>query len=322
MSELTLLEAINLTLAREMARDESVVVLGEEVGQLGGIFGATEALHSQFGDRRVIDTAASEGGVVGLAVGMAMYGLRPVAEIQFADFMWSGLEQLLGEAAKLRYRSGGQYACPLVLRVPYGGGTRGGIYQSASPEAHFCHAPGLSVLAPADAADAAGLLRQALRGSDPVVFLEPKNLYRAGRAVVDEEAIPVGKARLRRSGTDVSVITYGSMVPAVAAAAEAAGERGIEAEVLDLRSLVPMDIAAVLETVAKTGRVVLVNEAPRGGGYMAEVAATISERALLHLEAPIERVTGLDTPVPYVHEAAYLPDAESILAAVERVANF
>jgi 2-oxoisovalerate dehydrogenase E1 component beta subunit len=322
MAEWTIVQGINAALAAEMRRDDRVVVLGEDVGALGGIFGATEGLFEEFGERRVIDTAAAEGGVVGLAVGLALYGLRPVAEIQFADFIWSGFEQVVSEMARLRYRSGGQYSCPVVLRVPYGAGVGGGSYQSSSPEAHFCHVPGINVVAPSDGADAAGLLRSALRGHDPVVVLEPKRLYREGRVGATDDMVAIGSARLRREGADVTLVVYGSTVPAALQAAEAAAARGIQVDVLDLRTLVPLDIAAVLASIAKTGRAVVVSEDSRTAGYAAEIGATLAERAILHLEAPVERVTGLDTPVPYLHEDTYLPDATTIAAAIERVANF
>ncbi len=322
MSDRTIVQGVNATLHSEMQRDDRVVVLGEDVGSLGGIFGATEGLLEAFGPRRVIDTASSEGGIVGLAVGLALYGLRPVVEVQSADFVWSGFEQLVSEMAKLRYRSNGQYSCPVVLRVPYGAGVRGGIYQSQSPEAHFCHVPGINVVAPADSADASGLLRAALRGDDPVVFLEPKRLYREGRGDSGDDVVEIGQARLRREGSDVTLVAYGSTVPAAMGAAEVAAGRGIQADVLDLRTLVPLDIAALLRSIAKTGRAVLVSEASRTGGYAAEIGATLAERAILHLEAPVERVTGLDTPIPYAHEDKYLVDAQQIAAAIERVANF
>ncbi len=322
MSELTIAQAVNHALRAEMFRDDRIVVLGDEVGALGGLFGVTEGLLEEFGDRRVIDTLAAEGGLVGTAVGLALYGLRPVAEIQFADFVWSGFEQLVSEMATLRYRSAGQYTCPVVLRVPYGAGVGGGMYQSQSPEAHFCQIPGITVVAPADGTDAAGLLRSALRGEDPVVFMEPKRLYREGRASMSDEVVPLGSARVRREGADVTLVTYGSTVPVTLEAAQLASARGIQADVLDLRTLVPFDIAALLRSIAKTGRAVLVSEAPRSGGYVAELAATLAERGIMHLEAPVERVTGFDTPVPYAHEDKYLPDVGRITAAIERVANF
>jgi len=322
MTERTIAEAVNQALREEMRRDDRIVLLGEEVGALGGLFGVTEGLLEEFGDRRVMDTFAAEGGLVGTAVGLALYGLRPVAEIQFAGLVWSGFEQLVSEMAKLRYRSAGQYSCPVVLRVPYGAGVGGGMCASQSPEAHFCHIPGITVVAPADGADAAGLLRSALRGDDPVVFLEPQNLYRTGRSTVSDEIVPLGSARLRREGSDVTLVAYGSTIPAALEAAQTAADRGIQADVLDLRTLAPFDIAALLRSIAKTGRAVLVSDAPRTGGFAGELAATLAERAILHLEAPVERVTGFDTPVPYAHEDKYSPDADRITAAIERVANF
>lgn len=323
MKQLSLAQAINRTLRSEMRRDDRIVVLGEDVGGVGGLFGTTEGLLGEFGDQRVLDTASAEGGIIGTAVGMALYGLRPVAEIQFADFVYPGFDQIVSEMAKIRYRSGGQYACPVVLRLPAGGGVRGGIYQSQSPEAHFCHAPGLVVAMPSNAADAAGLLRSALRSPDPVVFLEPKRLYHDGRSEVPEDhEVALGRAAIRREGSDVSVFTYGACVPAALEAAQIAAERGIQTEVVDLRTLQPFDIETVLASIAKTGRAVVVAEAPRTASFAAEIAATLAERAILHLEAPVLRVTGFDTPVPLHFEDAYLPDADRVVAAIERVANF
>ncbi len=323
MPDLNMAQAINRTLSVEMRRDDSIVLLGEDVGALGGLFSTTEGLLDDFGERRVIDAPTGEGGVIGTAVGMALYGLRPVTEIQFADFVWPGFEHIVSEMSRIRYRSGGQYACPLVLRLPYGGGVGGGMYQSQSPEAYFCHTPGLVVAAPSDPTDAAGMLRAALRGDDPVVFLEPKSLYQDCRASVDDEhVVPLGEARVRRPGTDVSVFAYGSMVPVALAAADAAAGSGIQTDVVDLRTLLPLDIATVLSSIAKTGRAVIVAESPTYCGFAAELSATLSERALLHLEAPVERVAGFDVPFPHVHENDYLPSERRVVAAIERVANF
>lgn len=323
MGSWNLLQAVQETLRAEMASDENVVLLGEDVGELGGVFQVTCGLQEEFGPQRVIDTALAEGGIVGAAVGMALYGLRPVAEIQFADFVWPGFEQIVSEAARIRYRSGGQYSCPLVLRLPYGAGVGGGIDQSASPEAQLAHVPGLTVVCPGGPRDAAGLLRSALRGEDPVVFLEPKRLYRDAREEVPaDETMPLGQASVRREGTDVTVLTYGGMVPVVLDAAEQAAASGIRVEVVDLRTLAPVDVGTILRSVAKTGRAVVVTEAPRYGGFSGELAAMLAERAILHLEAPVARVAGYDTPVPRVFEDTYLPDTRRVLAAVERVANF
>ena len=327
MATTTLAEAVRDTLAQEMRRDAGVVVMGHAVGKMGGVFHATEGLLQEFGEDRVIDMPLDEGGVVGAAVGMALYGLRPVAEIQLADFVYPGLDQIISEAAKLRYRSGGQYRCPLVVRVPYGGGVGGGPYQSQSPEAFFTHTPGLVVVAPSTAADAAGLLRTALRGEDPVVLMEPKALYGvaadAAEAVADDEfALPFGVAARLREGDDVTVVAYGAMVHPAQQAAEQAAEHGVDVDVLDLRTLMPFDIGALLESVAKTGRAVLVQEAPRSCGYAAELAAVLAEKALFHLQAPVLRVTGLDTPVSHAAEHTYVPDSDRVLGAIRAVAEF
>lgn len=322
MTDLTLAQAINQALREEMSRDDRVVLLGEEIGDLGGLFGVTEGLRDEFGDDRVMDMPASEGGAIGMAVGLAMYGLRPVVEIQFADFIWAGYEQLASEMARMRFRTGGMYTCPVVVRVPYGAGTGGGMYQAQSPEAQLAHVPGLTLVAPADAADAAALIRAALRADDPVVVLEPKRLYRDRSSVDAADRAEIGQARLRREGADLTLITYGSTVPQSMAAAELAAASGIQVDVLDLRTLVPFDIGALLGSIAKTGRAIVVSEAPRGGGYASEISATLAEKAIMHLEAPVERVTGHDAPVSLAHENDYLPDAAMIAAAIERVANY
>jgi 2-oxoisovalerate dehydrogenase E1 component beta subunit len=307
-----------------MRRDDGVVVMGHAVGKMGGVFHATEGLLQEFGEERVIDMPLDEGGLVGAAVGMALYGLRPVVEIQLADFVYPGLDQIISEAAKLRYRSGGQYCCPLVVRVPYGGGVGGGPYQSQSPEALFTHTPGLVVAAPSTAADAAGLLRTALRGEDPVVLMEPKALYgiAADSAPEHELAVPFGVAARLREGDDVTVVAYGAMVHTAQQAAEQAAEHGVEVDVLDLRTLMPFDIGALLESVARTGRAVLVQEAPRSCGYAAELAAVLAEKAVFHLQAPVLRVTGLDTPVSHAAEHTYVPDNDRVLGAIRAVAEF
>ncbi|NKB90206.1 MAG: alpha-ketoacid dehydrogenase subunit beta [Acidobacteria bacterium] len=320
MTELTMAEALNRTLREEMAADDRVLLLGEEIADLGGIFGVTAGLAEEFGTDRVVDLAISEGGAIGTAAGLAMYGMRPVVEIQFADFIWAGAEQLFNEVARMRYRSGGMYSCPMVVRVPYGVG--GGLTQSQSPEAHFAHVPGLIVAAPADATDAAGLMRAAIRSDDPVIFLEPKRSYRQPAPVEDDAVVSLGIARLRREGADLTLVTYGSTVPQAMAAAELSAEKGIQVDVLDLRTLAPFDIGALLGSIAKTGRAVVVSEAPRCGGFASEIGATLAEKAIMHLEAPVERVTGYDAPVAPAHENDYLPDAAAIATAIERVANF
>ncbi len=317
-------EAIRDTLAAEMRRDDRVVLLGHEVGSLGGVFRVTEGLIDEFGEQRVVDMPLDEGGVIGAAVGMALYGLKPVAEIQLADFAYPAFDQVISEMAKLRYRSGGQYPCPLVIRVPYGGGVGGGVYHSQSPEAHFAHTPGLVVVAPSTPADAVGMMRTAIRGDDPVVFMEPKVLYRGvpGDPPEEDFIVPFGVAARVCEGTDVTVIAYGAMLHAARRAADEAAALGIEVELLDLRTLVPFDIVAVLQSVAKTGRAVLVQEAPRSCGYTAEIAAVLAEKALFHLQAPVLRVAGYDTPFPYALERAYMPDNDRVLAAIQRAAGF
>jgi 2-oxoisovalerate dehydrogenase E1 component beta subunit len=318
VSERTLVQAVNDGLREGMRRDPNVLVLGEDIGKAGGVFRATEGLLDEFGPERVVDTPLAENGIVGAAIGMALYGLRPVAEIQFSDFIYPAFDQIVSEAAKMRYRSNEQYGAPVIVRTPVGGGIKGGLYHSQSPEAYFAHTAGLTVITPATPSDAKGLLMSALRYPDPVIFLEPKRLYRTRKEEVPDgvHETPIGKARVAREGTDVSVITYGSMTPTCLEAAEA-----LEAsvEVIDLRTLVPLDIDAVLDSVRKTGRCVIVHEAPRTCGYGAELAALVAERALMSLTAPIARVAGFDTPFPYTLEHVYLPDARRVTNAIEHV---
>ncbi len=324
MATLTLVQAITDALRTEMRRDGRVVVLGEDVGRLGGVFRATLGLHEEFGPERVIDTPLAEGGIVGAAIGMALYGLRPVPEIQFADFIYPAFDQIVNELAKLRYRSGGEYPCPLVIRAPYGGGVKGGHYHSQSPEALFIHTAGLKVVVPSTAYDAKGLLLSALKQDDPVLFFEPKRSYRAVKDEVPEGGytVPLESAAVRREGTDVTVVAWGAMVPEALRAAEAAAGRGISCEVLDLRTLWPVDISSLERSARKTGRVVVVHEAARTCGFGAELAALIQERCFVHLEAPVKRVTGWDTPFPYALEADYLPTAPRILAGVDETFRF
>jgi pyruvate dehydrogenase E1 component beta subunit len=317
MTNLTLVQAINRGLAEAMRADPDIVVLGEDVGVNGGVFRATEGLFKEFGADRVIDTPLSETGIVGSAIGMALYGLKPVAEIQFLDFIYPAFDQIVSELAKMRYRSGGQYPCHVVIRTPYGGGIKGGIYHSQSTEAYFCHTAGLKVVVPSTPADAKGLLLTALHDEDPVLFLEPKRIYRAVQGDVPDgdRRVPFGVARTVREGTDVSVFAYGAMIPTCEEAVHTLEAEGISAELIDLRSLSPLDEAAVIASVEKTGRAVIVHEAARFCGFGAELAAVIAEKALYSLRAPIARVTGYDTPFPYTLEHAYLPNAERVVAA-------
>jgi pyruvate dehydrogenase E1 component beta subunit len=324
MPEMTLWEAVNDALKVEMRRDPRVVVLGEDVGRFGGVFRATVGLQEEFGADRCIDTPLAESGIVGTAIGMALYGMRPVPEIQFGDYVYPAFDQIVNELAKFRYRSGGEYTAPVVVRMPIGGGIRGGHYHSQSPEAFFTHIPGIKVVCPSNPIDAKGLLASAIRGDDPVIFMEPKLRYRKPRADVPagEYTIPLGEAKVVRQGRQVTVIAWSAMVLTALEAAEKGAARGLDLEVIDLRTLIPFDQDRILESVKKTGRVVIVQEAPKTSGFGAELAATIQEKAILHLEAPILRVTGFDTPFPYTLEHEYLPDADRILDAVERVVNF
>jgi 2-oxoisovalerate dehydrogenase E1 component beta subunit len=322
MPTFTMVQAITDALRTALARDRRVVLLGEDIGKNGGVFRVTEGLQAEFGADRVMDTPLAENGIIGTAIGMALYGLRPVPEIQFADFIYPAFDQIVSEMAKFRYRSNGQYACPVVVRAPYGGGIRGGLYHSQSPEAYFAHTSGLVVAIPSTPTDAKGLLLAALESPDPVIFLEPKRLYRHAREEVEGGAFttPLGRARLAREGDDVTLLAYGSMVPVCEdAAVRAESERDASVEVLDLRTLLPLDVDAVLASVEKTGRVVIVHEAPRTCGYGAELAAVIAERAITALQAPVLRVAGFDTPFPYTHEQVYLPDAERVMNAIGAV---
>jgi 2-oxoisovalerate dehydrogenase E1 component beta subunit len=324
MPVMNMIGAVNDALRVEMRRDPDVVVLGEDVGRFGGVFRATQGLHDEFGADRVIDTPLAEGGIVGTALGMALYGLRPVPEIQFADFIYPAFDQIVNEVAKYRYRSGGQFACPMVIRTPYGGGIRGGHYHSQSPEAHFIHTAGLKVVVPSTPHDAKGLLIGAIRDPDPVLFFEPKRVYRSAKGEVPagEYAIPLGKAAVTREGSQVTLIAWGAMWHEADRAAREAEAEGIDCEVIDLRSLQPLDLDTLVASVSKTGRAVVVHEAPLTCGFGAELVALLQERCFLRLEAPLRRVTGFDTPFPYTLEMEYLPRAPRILAAVREVVAF
>jgi 2-oxoisovalerate dehydrogenase E1 component beta subunit len=321
---MTMVQAIQDALRLALREDPRVVVLGEDVGANGGVFRVTEGLQAEFGAERVVDTPLAENGIVGGAIGMALYGLRPIAEIQFVDFIYPAFDQIVSEMAKFRWRSAGQYSCPVIVRAPYGGGIKGGLYHSQSPEAYFAHTAGLKVVIPSTPADAKGLLLSALEGEDPVIFLEPKRLYRTLKEDVPEgrHRVPLSTARIARAGEQCTVLTYGSMVPVALEAANDAAAKGWSVEVLDLRTLVPLDSEAVLDSVRRTGRVVILHEAPRTCGYGAELAALIAERALTSLAAPIVRVTGYDTPFPYTLEHSYLPDPPRVLHAIEHVMSF
>jgi pyruvate dehydrogenase E1 component beta subunit len=320
MPTMNIIQAVNDALRTEMRRDKRVVILGEDVGKFGGVFRATSGLYEEFGPDRVMDTPLAEAGIIGTAIGMALYGLRPVPEIQFADFIYPAFDQIVNELAKFRYRSGGQYPAPVVIRTPCGGGIRGGHYHSQSPEAYFIHTPGLKVVMPSNPVDAKGLLIASIRQNDPVIFMEPKRVYRAARGDVPEGdyEVPIGVAKTVREGKQLTLIAWSAMVHTALEAAEKAAAQGIDVEVLDLRTVMPFDIEAIVASVKKTGRAVIAQEAPRTCGFASELIASIQERALEHLEAPIERVCGFDTPFPYTLEHEYMPNADRIVGAIQK----
>lgn len=321
------IEAIHDALQEEMGRDERVFVLGEDVGVRGGVFRVTAGLIEQFGEQRVIDTPLAESAIVGVAIGAAAAGMRPVAEIQFADFILPAVNQIISEAAKLRYRSNNDWNCPLVVRAPYGGGIHGALYHSQSMEALFTHVPGLKIAAPSTPVDAKGMLLSAIRDEDPVLFFEHKKLYRLVKEDVPEEAyiIPLGKAAVRREGDDVTVISYGYVLHLVLEAAETLAKEGISVHVLDLRTLRPLDEEAILEAARKTGKVLIVHEDNKICGIGAEVSALIAEQALFDLDAPIRRLTGPEVPaMPFspALEKAYMLNAEKVLSEIQQLAKF
>jgi pyruvate dehydrogenase E1 component beta subunit len=321
----TMAQAINKTLTQEMERDERIVVLGEDVGPDGGVFRVTEGLADRFGRERVIDTPLAESGMIGASIGMSALGLRPVPEIQFMGFVYPAFNQIISHVARLRNRTRGRFSAPLTIRMPYGAGVKALEHHSESTEALFCQIPGLTVVVPSTPYEAKGLLSSAIRSDDPVIFLEPSRLYRAGKQEVPEESyqIPIGKARLVREGSDLTIIAWGAMIPAVEKAAEDAQSLGIVAEILDLRTLSPFDKESFVSSVRKTGRAMVVHEAPKTCGLGAEIAATISEAALLSLEAPVLRVTGWDIIVPLPkNEDYYYPGPERILLGIRRLMEF
>ncbi|MES1199249.1 MAG: alpha-ketoacid dehydrogenase subunit beta [Pseudomonadota bacterium] len=334
MPAMTMIQALNSALDVMMQRDANVLVFGEDVGYFGGVFRVTEGLQKKYGLTRCFDSPINENGLAGAAVGMAVYGLRPVIEIQFADYMYPAYDQLVSEAARIRYRSAGDFTVPMTVRMPYGGGIFGGQTHSQSPEALFTHVAGLKTVIPSTPYDAKGLLISAIEDDDPVIFLEPKRVYngpfdgRRDRPVTPWAKhaasetpegyykIPLGKAAIVREGADLTVLAYGTMVHVAIAAAE---EGGVDAEVIDLRTLVPLDMEAIAASIEKTGRCVVVHEATRTSGFGAELAAMVQEYCFYHLEAPIERVTGYDTPYPHSLEWEYFPTPTRIAKAMQRV---
>jgi 2-oxoisovalerate dehydrogenase E1 component beta subunit len=331
---MNMIQAINSALDVTMARDPDVIVMGEDVGYFGGVFRATAGLQAKYGKTRVFDTPITETGIMGVAIGMGAYGLRPVPEIQFADYIYPALDQLVSEAARLRYRSAGDFTAPITIRSPYGGGIFGGQTHSQSPEGIFTHVSGMKTVIPSTPYDAKGLLIAAIEDNDPVLFLEPKRIYNgpfdghydrpsknwsnhpAGEVPEDHYRVALGTAATVRAGNDVTILAYGTMVHVALNTVE---EQGIDAEIIDLRTLVPLDIGAIEASVKKTGRCVIVHEATRTSGFGAELSALVQERCFHHLEAPVERVTGFDTPYPHSLEWAYFPGPVRIGEALKKV---
>ena len=325
MAQLTLVEAINLALASELARDGDVVVMGQDVGKDGGVFRATLGLLDRFGPERVIDTPLAEGMIAGMAIGMAVEGLKPVMEIQFSGFAYTTIDQILNHAGRMRYRTRGRMSCPMVLRTPCGAGIHAPEHHSESPEAMFAHIPGIRVVYPSSPRRAYGLLLAAIRDADPVVFLEPTRLYRLFKEDVEDdgEALPLDTCFTLREGTDVTLVTWGAMVHETLAAADALADLGYAAEVIDVATLKPYDLDTILASVSRTGRCVVVSEAPRTAGFASEIAAAVAEHGLLSLMAPVQRVTGYDTVVPLARlEKHYIPSVERIVEGAQKAIEF
>jgi 2-oxoisovalerate dehydrogenase E1 component beta subunit len=327
MAMKTLIEALRDGMAEEMRRDQSIIVMGEDVGLRGGVFLATDGLYKEFGELRVIDTPLAESSIIGVAMGAAINGMRPIAEIQFADFSHPGMNQIMNEVAKLRYRSSGDYSCPMVIRMPYGGGVHGGLYHSQCVEALYAHIPGLKVVAPCTPYDTKGLIKAAIRDDDPVIFLEHKKTYRSAKGdVPDQEyVVPIGKADVKRQGEQLTVISYGMVLHYCLEAAETMAGEGVTVEVVDLRTLVPLDKETILASVQKTGKVLIAYEDNKAGGFGAEVSATIAEEAFESLDAPIMRLAGPDTPaVPFnpVQEEWFMLSTAKVLAAMRKLAHY
>lgn len=323
MSEMNIIQALNHTLHQQFAKDPRLVTFGEDAGSFGGVFRVTQGLQEAFGEERCFDSPLAEQGIVGFGIGMAQNGLKPICEIQFADYVFPAYDQIVNELAKMRYRTAGQYTTPLIIRMPYGGGIHGGHYHSQSPEAQFLSVPGLVVVVVSSPYDAKGLLASAIQSQDPVLFFEPKRIYRALKEEVPEEeyTIPLGKAQIARIGKDLTLIGWGAQHQQNLEAAEKlSSDYHVDVEVVNLRTLNPLDIPCIVSSVQKTGRCVISHEAPRTCGFGAEIAATLMENCFLSLEAPIKRCCGLDTPFPHTLEREYLPDANRVVqAALETI---
>lgn len=327
MAELSYIQAITAAMKEEMERDDNVFIVGEDVGAKGGVFRATDGLYQSFGEHRVIDAPLAESAIVGVSIGSAMYGMRPIAEIQFADFIMPAVNQIVSEAAKIRYRSNNDWNCPITIRAPYGGGISGALYHSQSVEAMFNSHPGLKIVMPSSPYDAKGLLKAAIRDNDPVLFFEHKRAYRLLKEHVPEEdyVIPIGKADVKREGTDVTVITYGLCVHFAKQAAKKLEKEGIDVHILDLRTVYPLDQESIIEAASKTGKVLLITEDNKEGSIIGEVAAIIAEHCLFELDAPIKRLAGPDVPaMPYAHplENAFMVNEEKIEQAIRDLALF
>ncbi|MGY0577482.1 MAG: alpha-ketoacid dehydrogenase subunit beta [Paraglaciecola chathamensis] len=325
MIKMNMLQAINNALITAMTEDEKVMVFGEDVGHFGGVFRATSNLQQQFDKGRCFNTPLTEQGIIGFANGLASQGSVPVAEIQFGDYIFPAFDQIVNETAKFRYRSGGQFTCgTLTIRTPYGGGIAGGLYHSQSPEAFFAHIPGMKIVIPRNPYQAKGLLLASIRDDNPVLFMEPKRLYRASVGDVPEEdyELPLGKAEVVKKGDHITLLAWGAQVEVIEKAAEMAEKDGISCEIIDLRSILPWDAETVSESVKKTGRLLINHEAPQTGGFASEISATVQERCFLYLESPITRVCGLDTPYPLAHEKEYMPDHLKTYEAIKRCVNF
>lgn len=325
MANLTMIEAIREAMEQEMARDERVIILGEDVGKNGGVFRATEGLQAKFGEDRVMDTPLAESAIIGTSIGLSINGFRPVAEIQFLGFIYETMDQVAAQAARIRFRSAGRFTVPMVIRSPYGGGIRTPELHSDSLEALFLHSPGLKIVIPSNPYDAKGLLISAMRDDNPVLFLEPMPLYRAFRMEVPEDPyeVPIGKANVVREGDDVTIVTWGAPVKLVQKVAEESAKKGISIEVIDLRTIQPIDLETIVESVEKTSRLIIVHEAVKSGGVGGEIAALVSEYALFSLASPILRVTGYDTPYPVPPiEDDWLPNAPRIEEAINKVMSY
>lgn len=327
MPEMTLIEALRQAMDEELARDECVFITGEDVGPRGGVFRATQGLFEKYGAKRIIDSPLAELSIVGVGIGAALYGMRPICEIQFADFIFPAFNQILNEAARMYYRSGGEWAVPMVIRAPYGGGVGGGLYHSQSVESFFAHIPGLKVVIPSNPKDAKGLLKSAVRDPNPVIFLEPKKGYRLikGQVPEGEYTIPIGPANVSREGNDLSVYAYGIMHHYCLQAAEKIASEGISVEVVDIRTLLPLDKTTILNSVKKTGKALIVHEDNLTGGYGGEIAAIIAEEAFTYLDAPVRRLGAPDIPgVPFSHPLQdwFMPNVEKIAEAMRELANY